>query len=86
MQVSTSWPDRVVIVVRERTAALAVTLPGGGFDLIDANGVVVRQAQARPPGLPLYASRRPLGPLPATRTSPQRRPCSANCPPRCAPP
>ena len=56
VQVSTSWPDRVVIVVRERTAALAVALPGGGYDLIDGNGVVLRQAQARPPGLPLYVA------------------------------
>ena len=56
VQVSTSWPNRVVIVVRERTAALAVALPGGGFDLIDGDGVVLRQTQARPPGLPLYAT------------------------------
>jgi cell division protein FtsQ len=56
VQVSKSWPDRVVIVVRERTSALAVALPGGGFDLIDASGVVVRSAAARPRGLPLYTT------------------------------
>jgi cell division protein FtsQ len=54
VRVYTSWPDRVVIAVRERTAALAVALPGGGFDLIDANGVVVQSAATRPSDLPLY--------------------------------
>jgi cell division protein FtsQ len=52
-QVTRSWPDRVVIVVLERTPALAVTAPGGGFDLVDADGVIVRWAATRP-GLPLY--------------------------------
>jgi cell division protein FtsQ len=56
VRVSTSWPDRVIIAVRERTSALAVALPGGGFDLIDANGVVVQSAATRPPGLPLYTT------------------------------
>jgi cell division protein FtsQ len=56
VQVTTSWPNRVVIAVRERTAALAVALPGAGFDLIDANGVVVQQARARPGSLPLFAT------------------------------
>ncbi len=51
-----SWPDRVVIAVRERISALAIPLPGGGFDLIDANGVVVRSAAARPSGLPIYTT------------------------------
>jgi cell division protein FtsQ len=56
VRVATSWPDRVVITVRERTAALAVPLAGGGFDLIDANGVVVQPAASRPPGLPVYTT------------------------------
>jgi cell division protein FtsQ len=56
VRVATSWPDRVVITVRERTAALAVPLPGGGFDLIDANGVIVQPAASRPPGLPVYTT------------------------------
>ena len=54
VQVTTSWPDRVVIAVRERTPALAVTAPGGGFDLVDPDGVTVRWAAHRPSGLPLY--------------------------------
>jgi cell division protein FtsQ len=53
-QVTRSWPDRVVIAVRERTPALAVTAPGGGFDLVDPDGVIVQWAARRPPGLPLY--------------------------------
>jgi cell division protein FtsQ len=54
VRVSRSWPDRVIIAVRERSAVLAVALPGGGFDLIDANGVVVESAPTRPSGLPPY--------------------------------
>jgi cell division protein FtsQ len=56
VRVATSWPDRVIITVRERTSALAVPLPGGGFDLIDANGVVLQSAATRPPGLPVYTT------------------------------
>jgi cell division protein FtsQ len=58
-QVGRSWPDRIVIAVQERTPALAVPVPssvpgGGGFDLIDSSGVIVRWARARPRGMPLY--------------------------------
>jgi cell division protein FtsQ len=53
-QVTKSWPDRVVITVRERTPAVAVTAPGGGFDLVDGDGVLVRWAASRPSDLPLY--------------------------------
>src|SRR6202035_3992668 len=38
--VSRSWPDTVVIAVRERTAQLAVAA-GAGFKLVDGHGVVV---------------------------------------------
>ncbi|MGH3257786.1 MAG: cell division protein FtsQ/DivIB [Streptosporangiaceae bacterium] len=54
VQVSTSWPDRVVITIRERTPALAVAAPGGGFDLVDPDGVTVLWAAHRPSRLPLY--------------------------------
>jgi len=54
--VTRSWPDRVIIAVRERTPALAVPAPGGGFDLVDPDGVIVRWVARRPPGLPLYLS------------------------------
>jgi cell division protein FtsQ len=56
VRVTKTWPDRVVIAVRERTSALAVALPGGGFDLIDANGVIVQSAATRPAGLPLFTT------------------------------
>jgi len=56
VEVTKSWPDRVDIAVRERTPALAVAVAGGGFDLIDADGVIVRWAATRPSRLPLYAA------------------------------
>jgi cell division protein FtsQ len=52
-EVSKSWPDRLVITVRERTPALAVRA-AAGYDLVDAAGVVVRWSATRPAGLPLY--------------------------------
>ena len=61
--VSRSWPDRVVIVVHERTAALALTVPGGGYDLVDPDGVVVQWAASRPANLPLYPTAAPVGSL-----------------------
>ncbi len=54
VQVTRSWPDRVIIAVRERTPVLAVPVPSGGFDLVDPDGVIVRWAARRPPGLPVY--------------------------------
>ena len=66
--VSRSWPDTIVITVRERTPVLAVAVAGGGYQLIDPYGVVVRSAARRPAGLPL------LSPAPAVlRGSPPVR-------------
>jgi len=62
-QVTRSWPDRVVIVVRERTPALALAVPDGGYDLVDADGVVVLQAASRPADLPLYRTTAPVASL-----------------------
>jgi cell division protein FtsQ len=53
-RVTRSWPDRMVIAVRERTPALAVPAPGGGFDLVDPDGVIVQWAARRPAGFPVY--------------------------------
>jgi cell division protein FtsQ len=64
VEVTTSWPDRVVIAVRERTPALAVTAPGGGFDLVDPDGVTVLWAAHRPSRLPLYLTTAALASLP----------------------
>jgi cell division protein FtsQ len=62
-RVTTSWPDRVVITVQERTPALAVPDAGGGFDLIDPDGVLVRWAASRPASLPLYLTPTPAASL-----------------------
>jgi cell division protein FtsQ len=62
-RVATSWPDRVVITVQERTPALAVPAAGGGFDLIDPDGVLVRWAASRPASLPLYLTPTPASSL-----------------------
>lgn len=55
-RVTKSWPDRLVIVIRERTPALTLAVPGGGYVLMDAHGVVMRRAATRPADLPLYVS------------------------------
>jgi cell division protein FtsQ len=57
--VSRSWPDTIVITVRERTPVLAVASAGGGYQLIDRYGVVVQSAARKPAGMPL------LSPAPA---------------------
>jgi cell division protein FtsQ len=62
-RVTRSWPDRLTIVVRERTPELGVTAAGGGYDLVDADGVVVRWAARDPAGLPLYATSAPADAL-----------------------
>jgi len=61
--VSKSWPDGLTITVRERVPAVAVRMAGGGYDLVDADGVIVRWAEARPAGLPLLATSVPGGEL-----------------------
>jgi cell division protein FtsQ len=58
-EVTRDWPDRIVITVQERRAALAMKA-GNEFDLIDPTGVVVRQVAKRPVGIPLFA---PVGPV-----------------------
>lgn len=51
--VTRQWPDRLVIKVTERVPVLAVRMAGGGYDLVDPDGVIVRWAKTRPAGLPL---------------------------------
>lgn len=66
--VSRSWPDTIVVTVRERTPVLAVASAAGGYQLIDPHGVVVRSAARQPAGMPL------LSPAPAVlRGSPAIR-------------
>jgi cell division protein FtsQ len=70
-QVTKSWPDRIVITVRERTPVLAVAVPAsasgpgsaGGFSLIDASGIVVRSVRVKPAGMPVYGTPIPPGTL-----------------------
>jgi cell division protein FtsQ len=51
-RVTRAWPDKIVISVRDRVPAVAVA-GTGRFALVDSDGVIVRWAPARPPGLPL---------------------------------
>jgi cell division protein FtsQ len=50
-RVTRSWPNAITITIVERTAALAVREPAG-WDLVDRFGVVLKQVQSRPHGLP----------------------------------
>jgi len=62
-QVTRSWPNRLVIVVRERTPALVLPAYGGGYDITDADGVVLKRVARRPADLPLYPTVAPEGAL-----------------------
>jgi cell division protein FtsQ len=52
--VAKEWPDHLVIRVRERVPVVAVRMAGGGYDLLDASGVIVRWSPAQPARLPQY--------------------------------
>jgi len=53
--VSRSWPDTIVITVRERIPQLAVPA-AGGYDLVDEYGVTVRWAAGKPAGMPVLGA------------------------------
>lgn len=57
--VTEGWPDHLTIAVTERVPVMAVRMAGGGYDLVDPTGVIVRWAKARPAGLPLLATSLP---------------------------
>jgi cell division protein FtsQ len=61
--VSKDWPDHLVITVRERVPVVAVRMAAGGYDLVDADGVIVRWATTRPVELPLFLTTMPGGAL-----------------------
>jgi cell division protein FtsQ len=62
--VSEDWPDHLTIAVTERVPVLAVRMAGGGYDLIDFSGVIVRLATTRPRGLPVFVTTLPGSALP----------------------
>jgi cell division protein FtsQ len=57
--VAEDWPDHLVIAVTERVPAMAMRMAGGGYDLVDPSGVIVRMAKTRPAGLPLFVTSLP---------------------------
>jgi cell division protein FtsQ len=57
--VTKDWPDRLVITVRERVPVVAVRMAGGGYDLVDRTGVIVRWAAERPAALPIFLTSLP---------------------------
>jgi cell division protein FtsQ len=61
--VAKDWPDHLVITVRERVPVVAVRMAGGGYDLVDPDGVIVRWSTARPAALPLFQTAVPGGAL-----------------------
>lgn len=61
--VTKDWPDHLAITVRERVPVVAVRMTGGGYDLVDAAGVIVRWSAARPAALPLFLTSLPASAL-----------------------
>jgi len=57
--VTKDWPDRLVIAVTERVPVMAVRMAGGGYDLVDQTGVIVRWAKVQPAALPLLQTSLP---------------------------
>ena len=57
--VSEDWPDHLTIAVTERVPVLAVRMAGGGYDLLDPSGVIVRLATTKPRGLPVFVTTLP---------------------------
>jgi cell division septal protein FtsQ len=58
-RVSKQWPDGLAIIIRERVPVVAVRMAGGGYDLVDHDGVIVNWAKARPARLPLLETTLP---------------------------
>jgi len=56
--VTKSWPDGLVIAVRERTAVVAVRM-SRGYDLMDPAGVIVTWAATKPAAMPEYLTSLP---------------------------
>ena len=54
--VTEDWPDHLVIAVTERVPAMAIRMAGGGYDLVDPSGVLVRWTKAQPAALPVFVT------------------------------
>lgn len=61
--VTKNWPEGLTITVRERTPTVGVRMTGGGYDLVDPDGVIVRWAAVKPAAMPLYLATVPGGSL-----------------------
>jgi cell division protein FtsQ len=61
--VTEDWPDHLVITVTERVPAMAVRMAGGGYDLVDPTGVIVRWTKTQPAALPVLVTSAPGGAL-----------------------
>jgi cell division protein FtsQ len=61
--VTVDWPDHLAIAVTERVPVMALRIAGGGYDLLDPSGVIVRTATVKPAGLPLFTTSLPVSAL-----------------------
>jgi len=52
--VTKDWPDRLAITVTERVPAMSIRMAGGGYDLVDGTGVIVRWSRGKPAGLAVF--------------------------------
>jgi cell division protein FtsQ len=66
--VSRSWPDTIVVLVRPRTAVLALPA-GGGYAAVDDSGVRLAWSARKPRGLPALEPARAAAPPPGQRAA-----------------
>jgi len=69
VRVDRSYPDTLTVVVLERSPVAAVPSSGGGYSLVDAEGVLVESARAVPTGLPVMQVDLVHGGAPALRAA-----------------
>jgi cell division protein FtsQ len=66
-RVSKQWPDGLSIAVTERVPVMAVRMAGGGYDLVDHDGVIVNYAKVKPAAMPLFQTALPGSQLRGSR-------------------